>query len=102
MFSRHGYVETYYRFQRPIFITFALLGLGSFNFLFFSLVFVSLYHGTLAGAGTILGVLVVAACYYFVVWISKVCAANAIGQTAEALLYQIRTFGSVCRLIIFE
>lgn len=102
MLANHGYVESYYRYQRPIFISAALVGLGSFNFLFFSLVFVSFYHGILAGAGTVLGILVVAALYYFICWINYTCAGNALGQAAGAALYQIRTFGSVCRLIIFE
>ena len=98
----YSFLENYYRLQRPIFITIALTAVGSFNFLFFSLVFVSWYHGVLAGAGTVLGILVVSAVYYFILWMSKLCAGNIIGNMADQIIYHIRMVGSLIRLLICE
>lgn len=102
MVATYSYLEAYYRFQRPIFISAALIGLGSFNFLFFSLVFVSWYHGILAGAGTILGILVVSAFYYLIGYLSILCAGNIIGNMASYIIHQIRAFVVICKLIVFD
>lgn len=77
-------------YRAPIFLTISTVFLSAFVFFLTMVITKSLYHGSLGGSGTFLGMLLVSVTYYLIAYIEYRFPSYIFGKWAKSILTPFR------------